>query len=45
MKTHIESYHFGFVVCDSNGVALSQAFKTLIEAESFQAKYQAAVKS
>lgn len=31
----IEEYWFGFVVCDAQGVALSQAFKTLEQAEMY----------
>jgi len=31
----IYSYHFGFVVCDEFGVAVSQAFKTYSEALFF----------
>jgi hypothetical protein len=42
MKTHIEHYSFGFVVCEGEyyGSALSKAFKTLEEAQAWEKMFQ-----
>ncbi len=36
----VERYHFGYVVVDQDGVALSRAFETLKEAKKWIREYK-----